>query len=191
MAVIVGIDEVGRGAVAGPIVAGAVATLGEGLPPGVADSKTVSAKKRFALDHLIQKTANVSIGLASPQEIDNKGIQRCNLLAMKRALEGLRVDKVDLVVVDGRFSMENLATISLESTIKSIVHGDEKIPVISAASICAKVFRDSLMKKLHAKNSAYGWDKNFGYGTQSHVRAMKEKGLVSGVHRLSFKINLF
>ena len=189
--VIIGIDEVGRGAIAGPLVAAAVLTRGLGLPRGVRDSKELSAGRRSELNGLIRERAFVGIGVASAEEVDNVGIQRCNLLAVGRAVKNLLSGKAAaafLILVDGRFSREDLESVSLGVPIVSLVKGDKKIPVVSAASICAKVFRDKFMVELHAKNGLYGWNRNAGYGTREHVSAIKDKGRVQGVHRFSFNV---
>lgn len=192
MTSVVGVDEVGRGAIAGPLVAAAIVATGDGFPQGVKDSKELSPGRRSTLSKLIEEKAMVGVGSASPEEIDNIGLQQCNLLAIKRAVEVLinNDTHADLVLVDGKFSTSDLASILPGLNTRSVVKGDKKIPAISAASICAKVFRDGVMKELHSKNSFYGWASNAGYGTRDHIAALKERGYVQGVHRFSFKVRL-
>lgn len=176
--IIVGIDEAGRGPLAGPVVAAAVIMSNE--IPGVADSKKISAKKREKLFTEIYQTCKVGVGIASVEEIDKINILQATMLAMQRAYEDLNII-ADLVLVDG-----NKAPTLNCLKIEAIIDGDAKIPVISAASIIAKVTRDKIMQELAIKHPEYSWHKNSGYGTKLHIDAIKAFG-ISKHHRLSFE----
>jgi ribonuclease HII len=174
-----GIDEVGRGCLAGPVVSAAV-ILKEGINLDLLkDSKKISFKKRFEVSEHIKSHSYYSIGLASVEEILDLNILQASLLSMKRALEQLAV-KPDLVLIDGNFAPSGI------KNCKTIINGDEKIKVISAASIIAKVYRDKLMIKLAEEFSNYSWERNFGYGTKAHLEGLKKYG-ISSHHRKGFK----
>ena len=174
-----GIDEVGRGCLAGPVVSAAV-ILKNGINLELLkDSKKISFKRRLEISDHIKSHSHYAIGLASVEEIFDLNILQASLLSMKRALEKLTV-KPDLTLIDGNFAPSGL------KNYKTIVNGDEKIKVISAASIVAKVFRDKLMMKLAEKFSNYAWESNFGYGTKAHLEGLKKFGITSH-HRKSFK----
>ena len=177
--VIAGCDEVGRGPLAGDVVAAAV-ILGDRIPEGLADSKKLSEKKRVHLFSEIQRYAvSFAIGRASVREIDELNILNASLLAMKRAVEAMSV-KPDHVLVDGN----KLPT--WEYSAEAVVGGDASVPAISAASILAKVTRDQLIKKMSKKYTGYSWDKNVGYGTKNHLSAIKKLGITKH-HRKKFK----
>ena len=177
--IIAGVDEVGRGCLAGPVVSAAV-VLKEGINLDLLkDSKKISFKKRQEISDHIKFHSFYAVGLASVDEILNLNILQASLLSMKRALEQLTV-KPDLTLIDGNF-----APIGLEN-FKTIINGDEKIKVISAASIIAKVYRDNLMIKLSQEFSNYAWERNFGYGTKAHLEGLKKFGITSH-HRKGFK----
>ena len=174
-----GIDEVGRGCLAGPVVSAAV-ILKEGINLDLLkDSKKISFKKRFEISNHIKSHSHYAIGLASVEEILDLNILQASLLSMKRALEQLTV-KPDLTLIDGNFAPRGL------KNCKTIINGDEKIKVISAASIVAKVYRDNLMIKLAEEFSNYSWESNFGYGTRAHLEGLKKFGVTSH-HRKGFK----
>ena len=174
-----GIDEVGRGCLAGPVVSAAV-ILKEGINLGLLkDSKKISFKKRLEVSEHIKSHSYYSIGLASVDEILDLNILQASLLSMKRALERLTI-KPDLTLIDGNFAPNGL------KNYKTIINGDEKIKVISAASIIAKVYRDNLMIKLSQEFSNYAWESNFGYGTKAHLEGLKKFGITSH-HRKGFK----
>ena len=174
-----GVDEVGRGCLAGPVVSAAV-ILKEGINLELLrDSKKISFKKRIEISDHIKFHSYYAIGLASVDEILNLNILQASLLSMKRALEKLIVEP-ELTLIDGNFAPSGL------KNYKTIINGDEKIKVISAASIIAKVFRDNLMIKLADKFSNYSWESNFGYGTKAHLEGLKKFGITSH-HRKSFK----
>tara|TARA_Y100000768_G_C23780022_1_gene587551 strand:+ start:34 stop:606 length:573 start_codon:yes stop_codon:yes gene_type:complete len=174
-----GIDEVGRGCIAGPVVSAAV-ILKEGINLDLLkDSKKISFKKRLEISEHIKSHSHHAIGLASVEEILDLNILQASLLSMKRAFEQLTL-KPDLTLIDGNFAPRGL------KNFKTIINGDEKIKVISAASIIAKVFRDKLMIKLAKEFSNYAWESNFGYGTKAHLKGLKKFGVTSH-HRKGFK----
>ena len=174
-----GVDEVGRGCLAGPVVSAAV-ILKDGINLELLkDSKKISFKRRLEVSEHIKSHSHYAIGLASVEEILNLNILQASLLSMKRALEQLTI-KPDLTLIDGNFAPSGL------KNYKTIINGDEKIKVISAASIIAKVFRDKLMIKLAEKFSNYAWESNFGYGTKAHLEGLKKFGITSH-HRKRFK----
>ena len=176
---IAGVDEVGRGCIAGPVVSAAV-ILKKGVKlKGIKDSKKLSFSQRKKMSHEIKKNSYFSIGVASVKEIEKFNILQASLLSMKRAILKLS-KKPDLILVDGNF----IPNVSFYC--KAIVRGDEKIKCISAASILAKVFRDDLMIKMSKKFNHYSWNKNFGYGTREHLRGLKKYGLTS-IHRKNFR----
>lgn len=176
---IAGCDEVGRGTWAGPVVACALILDVRRMPSGLADSKTLSPRRREILDRLIRQACeDVAIGTASAPEIDRMNILQATLLAMQRAVAGLR-KRPCLVLVDGnRLPL-------LDVPARAIVGGDASEPVISAASIVAKVWRDAHMSGLEASHPGYGFGQHFGYGTALHLKALHELGPCAQ-HRLSF-----
>lgn len=175
-----GCDEVGRGPLVGDVVAAAVILDPSKPIIGLADSKKLTEKKRDALYELIVANALcVSVGRASPTEIDQINILHASMLAMKRAIEGLSVEP-QFVLVDGNRCPE------IVFPCEAIVKGDDKVAAISAASIVAKVIRDAEMKQLHTEHPEYGFDRHKGYPTKDHMAALVEFGPLS-VHRKSFK----
>ena len=174
-----GVDEVGRGCLAGPVVSAAV-ILKEGINLDLLkDSKKIGFKKRQEISDHIKSYSFYAIGLATVDEILDLNILQASLLSMKRALEKLIV-KPDLTLIDGNFAPSGL------KNYKTIINGDEKIKVISAASIIAKVYRDNLMIKLAEEFSNYSWQSNFGYGTRAHLEGLRKFGVTSH-HRKGFK----
>ena len=174
-----GVDEVGRGCLAGPVVSAAV-ILKKGIDLSLLkDSKKIKFNMREEISEHIKDNSYYSIGIASVNEILNLNILQASLLSMKRAIERLTV-KPSLTLIDGNFAPKGL------KNYKTIINGDEKIKVIGAASIIAKVYRDRLMIKLAKKFSNYAWEKNFGYGTKAHLEGLKKFGITSH-HRKSFK----
>jgi ribonuclease HII len=174
-----GVDEAGRGPLAGPVYAAAVILSPMIRIDGLADSKKLTAKRRDVLFDLIQKNAlSWAIARASVEEIDAINILQASLLAMRRAVESLATPP-DEILVDG------LHCPKVSMPARAIVKGDAKEPAISAASILAKVARDREMLKLHAKFPHYGFDTHKGYPTAAHVAALEAHG-VSPVHRRSY-----
>ncbi len=176
---VAGVDEAGRGPLAGPVVAAAV-ILDERNPiKGLADSKVLTARKREQLyDEIRAKALCCSIAQASVEEIDQINILQATLLAMRRAVEGLRL-KPSLVLVDGN----RLPLLSMRA--EAIVKGDSKVAAISAASILAKVTRDRWCAELDAKYPQYGFAGHKGYGTAEHLAALQAHGACPE-HRKSF-----
>lgn len=178
---IAGIDEVGRGALAGPLVAGAVILPNKIKLPMLNDSKLLSKKVREGLSELIiAKSICWSVGEVSAEEIDEVGIAEANFLAFERALKNLSIQP-DFVLAD-YFSFKKLSYPN-----EGILGGDKKVRAIAAASIVAKVFRDGLMKKYHDQFPEYGFDKHVGYGTKLHKEAINKFGMCEQ-HRKSFKL---
>ncbi len=177
---IAGVDEVGRGCLAGPVFAAAV-ILNKGINiKGIRDSKKISFKERILLSKYIKKNSTYSIGIASVKEIAKINILNASLLAMKRSLIKLKT-KPSVAYIDGIFSPSGLNFKS-----KTFIKGDEKIICIAAASIIAKVSRDLFMIKLAEKYPNYKWEKNYGYGTKEHLNGLKKYGITSH-HRTTFK----
>lgn len=176
---VAGVDEVGRGPIAGPVVAAAV-ILAEGVfIPGAADSKTLTHQRRSEIAREIHaRAAAVALGAASVREIDRHNILRATTRAMTRALARLPV-RPDHVVVDG------LPVHGLAWEHEAVVGGDALVHSIACASIVAKVCRDRLMTRLAPRYPGYGWDRNMGYATRRHRRAVREEGLTPH-HRTTF-----
>ncbi|MDA0369684.1 MAG: ribonuclease HII [Proteobacteria bacterium] len=180
--IVVGVDEAGRGPLAGPVVAAAVVLdLGQ-IPDGIDDSKVLKEGQREALFALIQQTATVGVGVGSVEEIDRLNILQASLLAMRRAVTALawRLGRMpDLALVDGNRSPR------LACTERLIVGGDATSTSIAAASIIAKVTRDRLMVRLAEHHAGFGWEHNRGYGTAHHRLALTLLGPTPH-HRRSF-----
>jgi ribonuclease HII len=177
---VVGVDEVGRGPLAGPVTACAVRLDPDRIPPGLRDSKQLTAPRREALCAQIMALAEVSIAHASVEEIDTLNILRASHLAMERAIAGLGLP-VDHALIDG-----NLIPRGLACRATALVKGDARCLSIAAASIVAKVTRDRIMVDLAQQHPGYGWEANAGYPTKSHLQALQTLG-VTPWHRRSFK----
>lgn len=177
---IAGVDEVGRGPLAGPVVAAAVILDPQNIPDGLNDSKQISAKARNMLTQNLRQCAQVGVGEASVEEIDSINILRASHLAMIRALQNLPTPP-DYVLVDGRHVPNELQTPA-----RPLIKGDTKSLSIAAASIVAKTWRDELMVDLAQQHPGYGWETNAGYPTKSHRLALQNLG-VTPHHRRSFK----
>ncbi len=176
---IIGVDEVGRGPLAGTIVACALSCEDEDLLQRVDDSKALSEKKRDALFDDIIRASVYCLGEASVEEIDSINILQASMLAMKRAIEGIDVD-IDKVLVDGNKAPDVIYPC------ETIIKGDALVPVIGAASIVAKVTRDRAMASLDEIYPGYGFAKHKGYGTKVHMEALRKLGPCP-IHRTSFK----
>ena len=177
---VAGVDEVGRGPLAGPVTAAAVILDPACIPEGLNDSKKLSAKKREALFDIIQDVAQVSLGWASVEEIDEINIRNASLLAMVRAVEGLAQAPTH-ALIDG-----NVIPKGLTCPATALVKGDGRSVSIAAASIIAKVTRDRLMVSLAQQHPGYGWENNAGYPSKAHIQALQDIG-VTPHHRRSFK----
>ena len=177
---VAGVDEVGRGCLAGPVVAAAVVLHPDRHIPGVCDSKTVPAAERERLyDHILCNAIAWAVGEADPSEIDRINIHRASLRAMRRAV--LRLAPLpDIVLVDA-FRIPDLPMAQ-----RAVVHGDRRCSAIAAASIIAKVTRDRQMRDLHDRDPRYGFDRHKGYATANHLAAVARFGY-SHVHRRSFR----
>lgn len=173
-----GVDEVGRGPLAGPVVAAAVCLNCDSVPEGLGDSKIVPEARRNRIAAALE---HVALGVASVEEIDRLNIRAASLLAMARAVEALaaKVGAPAMVLVDGNA----LPRIPLPA--RAIVKGDATVASIAAAAIAAKVWRDRLMAELAAEHPAYGWERNRGYGTAEHLAALTRQGATAH-HRRSF-----
>ena len=174
-----GVDEVGRGCLAGPVVSAAVILKQNIDLKLLKDSKKINFKNRIKIAKHIKLNSHYSIGIASVEEILNLNILQAALLSMKRAIDKLSI-KPKLVLIDGNFAPKGV------KNFKTIINGDEKIKCISAASIIAKAYRDLLMIKLSEKYKNYAWERNFGYGTKAHMNGLKKFGITSH-HRKAFK----
>lgn len=176
---IAGVDEAGRGPLAGPVVAAAVILNDKTPIRGLADSKKLTALRRERLyDEIMAHALCCSIAQASVEEIDELNILQATLLAMRRAVQGLRL-KPNKVLVDGN------RLPPLDVLAEAVVGGDALVPAISAASILAKVTRDRMLLALHEQHPGYGFDRHKGYGTAEHLRALNTLGPLPE-HRKSF-----
>ncbi|MBC9246425.1 ribonuclease HII [Paracoccus sp. 11-3] len=177
---IAGVDEVGRGPLAGPVMAAAVILDPQNIPEGLNDSKQLSAKRRVYLAEWIEENCDWGLGSCSVDEIDALNIYHAAHLAMSRAVMGLR-QVPDHVLIDG-----NKIPKGINHSAEAIVKGDTRSLSISAASILAKVLRDRIMVDLAQQHPGYGWDVNAGYPTPAHKKALLDLG-VTPHHRRSFK----
>lgn len=173
-----GIDEVGRGPLIGPVVAACVILPKDFKLEGLTDSKKLSEKKRNKFNEIILKEAiSVGIGVVEAEEIDKLNIYSATQLAMKKAVDNLKI-KPDHILIDAM-------PLDLDITTTSIIKGDSKSITIAAASVVAKVYRDSILVELDKKYPMYGLKQNKGYPTQKHLEAIKEYGICKH-HRMSF-----
>ena len=182
---VIGVDEAGRGPLAGPVVAAAVMLkeYTEELDE-INDSKKLTEKKREKLYDVIMKNFDVAVGISTVEEIDKLNILNADFLAMRRALnelKSIRNEKEYTVLVDGNLKIKEYVGKQFP-----IVKGDAKSLSIAAASIIAKVTRDRIMKDLGLKYPDYDFEKNKGYGTKKHVEVIKTKGVLKNVHRKVF-----
>jgi len=175
-----GVDEVGRGCLAGPVFAAAVILSNKINVKDIKDSKKIPFRKRLLLSKYIKKNSIYAVGTASVEEINKINILNASLLSMKRALDKLKL-KPSIIYIDGLFAPKDL-----KIKYKTFVKGDEKITCISAASIVAKATRDVFMIRLGKKFPKYKWNKNFGYGTAEHLNGIKKYGITKH-HRKNFK----
>lgn len=177
--IIVGIDEVGRGCWAGPVVAGAVVLAAP--IPGLKDSKKLTRLQRQKLAAVVKAQARAyGLGWVEPKEVDRLGLTEAVRLAMRRALAGIGVAH-DEVIIDG-----NLNYLPDNPKSQAVIKADDTVPAVSAASILAKVTRDEYMLKLSVRYPEYGFDRHAGYGTKLHFEMLQRHG-VSDQHRLTYK----
>ena len=174
-----GVDEVGRGCLAGPVVSAAVILNDKIDLKSIKDSKKINFKNRLKIAQYIKENSHYSVGVASVEEIFKINILQASLLSMKRAIDKL-TKKPELIYIDGPFAPEGI------KNYKTIIKGDKKIKCISAASIVAKTYRDLLMIKLSEKFTHYAWERNFGYGTKAHMMGLEKFGITFH-HRKGFK----
>jgi ribonuclease HII len=178
--VVAGVDEAGRGPLAGPVVAAAVILPSDFKLPGLDDSKKLTAEKREALFKIIsERSISVGVGIVDNFEIDRINILQASLLAMRLAVQELSIAPSQ-ILVDGRFIIPNL---NIKQ--QAIIGGDGKSESIAAASVIAKVTRDRIMLTIHDRFPQYGFDRHKGYGTKDHFAAIKKYGLTN-LHRKSF-----
>ena len=175
---IIGVDEVGRGCLAGPVFAAAIKLDEKKFPSGINDSKKLNKSKRLEIFQELIKKCEYSIGISSVTEIEELNILQSSLLAMNRALQNINT-KDHMILVDGNFAPNK------DKNIKTIIKGDQKCISIAAASIIAKVSRDLFMEKLSLKFPNYNWESNCGYGTKKHLEAIKKFGITEH-HRKTF-----
>ena len=174
-----GVDEAGRGPLAGPVVAAAVILDDMAPIKGLADSKKLTERQRERLyDEIRAKALCCSVAQASVTEIDSLNILQATMLAMRRAVQGLRLKPVKVLVDGNRLP-------SLDVMAEAVVGGDALVPAISAASILAKVTRDRLLMELHERHPDYGFDRHKGYGTAQHLEALRRLGPLPE-HRRTF-----
>ena len=174
-----GVDEVGRGPLAGPVVAAAVILDPASMPSGLADSKTLTEKRREALAPLIREACQFGVGVCTVAEIDEHNILQASLLAMARAINALPT-RPNCCLIDGNKPPK------IDITTQCIVKGDAKSLSIAAASIIAKTIRDQIMRDLAVEFPQYGWEKNKGYGSRVHIEALHKFGPTPH-HRRSFE----
>lgn len=176
--IVCGLDEVGRGALAGPIVAAAVILPRGFNHPLLRDSKLLSARQREAVAAVIREKTQYRLCWLGPRTIDRLGIQRCNKLIFETLIESMIAD---VYLVDGNLTLSTL------KPYRSVIHGEASVPAIAAASIIAKVSRDQYMTELGAAAPIYEWNRNRGYGTKAHMTQIRLHG-THPEHRLSFHI---
>lgn len=178
---IIGIDEVGRGSWAGPLLVVAARAKSK-LPDGLKDSKTLTIGQRQKLFEQIQQSCYLGQGWVKSSEVDRLGLAGAMRLAVKRALSDLGAQPQDSIIMDGsvNYCPEEFAKVSC------IIKADSNQPIVSAASIYAKVKRDQYMQQLAKRLPGYGFERHVGYGTKAHLRALQQLG-VSPQHRLSYK----
>jgi len=174
---IIGVDEAGRGPLAGPVVAAAVILCDEGIE-GLDDSKKLSANRRAELEAAIKRSCRWAIGVADVEEIDRINILQATMLAMTRAVEALSVQPLKILVDGNRLPKWSYHA-------EAVIGGDALHPCISAASIIAKEHRDRLMRSYDAMHPGYGWASNKGYGSAGHLEALRRLG-PTPLHRKSF-----
>jgi ribonuclease HII len=182
MKLVVGIDEVGRGCLAGPLLVVAARQVGK-LPPGLADSKVLSRQKRASIFLLLMDACQFGEGWVRAAEIDKLGLTHATKLGVRRALQHLKVNTEEEIIIDGNI---NYAP-KMYKNVSLIIDADALIPIVSAASVYAKVKRDNFMRQLHEQYPNYGFETHVGYGTLFHRLALQNYGAVKDLHRMSFR----
>lgn len=177
----VGIDEVGRGCLAGPLLVVAAKALTR-LPAGLDDSKALTKAKRQKLVPLLRETCQFGEGWVGVSEINSLGLAAAMRLAVSRALLNINAIESEHIILDGKINYCPSKFIN----VKTLIKADSIIPIVSAASVYAKVKRDQYMKELAILNQNYGFERNVGYGTKAHLDALKIFGPIEGVHRINF-----
>jgi len=177
----IGVDEVGRGCWAGPLLVVAAKAYDD-LPTGLKDSKLLSKQRREKIVNLLSICCNFGEGWVKATEIDKYGLSKALTLGASRALKNMEAQRDDEIVLDGKF---NYLPKKYKRT-RAIIGSDNLIPIVSAASIYAKVARDKYMVELAKKHPAYNFDNHVGYGTKAHMLALKEFGALKYVHRHSY-----
>ncbi len=184
--IVIGVDEAGRGPLAGPVVA-AACVLGDQIPARLDDSKKLSAKRRAALDETLRAGCQWAVAVVEPEEIDRVNIFQATMLAMTRCVGDVAKklpDAPEMVLIDGNQTPQGRCDEWCWPA-RAIVGGDGVEPAISAASIIAKEWRDRLMIEAAKDHPLYGWERNKGYGTKEHMAALREHGPCT-LHRRSF-----
>ncbi|MBO6576581.1 MAG: ribonuclease HII [Rhodothermales bacterium] len=181
--VVAGVDEVGRGCLAGPVVAAAAILPAGFVLEGLTDSKKMSLEARTAADAALRQQAAVSVGICTVKEIDRWNILRASLQAMQRALQGLGTQP-DFLLVDGNQTLPGMSCPQ-----QTVIKGDARCVSIAAASVVAKVARDRMMAELAAEYPEYGWERNVGYGSGEHLDALRRLGPTPH-HRRSFRLGI-
>jgi ribonuclease HII len=178
---VIGVDEVGRGCLAGPLLVVAAKAYSE-LPGGLRDSKLLTKAQRRELLDLLSNCCSFGEGWVKATEIDTHGLARALRIGVSRALRNLQAETDDEIIIDGSV---NYVPKKFRYS-KHLVNGDDLIPIISAASIHAKVTRDKFMIDLAKRHPAYSFENHVGYGTKAHMLALKSHGAIKYVHRLSY-----
>lgn len=177
----VGIDEVGRGCLAGPLLVVA-ARANSKLPPGLKDSKKLSKNQRQKMLDLLSNCCSFGEGWVSAYEIDRLGLTEATKLGVSRALKALDVRNDEAVIIDGKI---NYCPAKYKN-VAALIKADDTVPIVSAASIYAKVTRDDYMAKMALEYSDYGFERHVGYGTKAHLLALQTFGPIDGFHRINY-----
>jgi ribonuclease HII len=178
----IGVDEVGRGCWAGPLLVVAARPIGV-LPLGLTDSKLLSKKQREYFFQLLVSTVQFGEGWVSAAEIDQSGLGQAIRTGVSKALEALKAGKGEQIILDGNVNYCGAEFIKAKCAVKA----DQHLPIVSAASIYAKVKRDKFMGELGLQYPSYGFEKHVGYGTKTHKIALQKAGVIIGIHRTSYK----
>lgn len=178
---VIGVDEVGRGCLAGDMLVVAARSCTE-LPIGLKDSKLLSKTQREYFFKIIRDACDIGEGWVTAPEIDKLGLTEATKLGVARALEAVGARDDEVITIDGHINF----TPKKFYNSRSIIKADNLIPEVSAASIFAKVTRDAYMKKISLEYQGYGFEKNMGYGTRFHINALRELGSLDSIHRNSF-----